>query len=100
MLGERLGRITAEDNTVGDGAAKPKGIVTAATLGVTAASATAITADEVLDLIHSVAPAHHIGSGFILSNGVLLAIRNGTPGHSLYTPSRDLRAVTRKMGQR
>jgi hypothetical protein len=37
---------------------KPKGIVTAATLGVTAASATAITADEIVNLIHSVDPAY------------------------------------------
>jgi len=53
-LGERLGRIQNEAATTGTGTAQPKGIVTASTLGKTAASASTITFDELIDLQHSV----------------------------------------------
>lgn len=54
MLGERIGRAQNTKFTVGVGGIEPKGIVTAATLGKTAASATAIVYSELLDLEHSV----------------------------------------------
>lgn len=75
MLGERIGRKQNRHFTTGDAAKKPKGIVTAATLGVTTAGAAAITADEILNLIHSVDPAYRIGAGFMFHDAVLLAIR-------------------------
>ena len=55
---ERIGRILNRHFTVGTGSGQPNGIVTAATLGVTAASASAFTADEIIDLLHSVDPAY------------------------------------------
>src|SRR5690606_13416522 len=58
LRGERLGRIANQELTIGDGTGDPNGIVTASTLGKTTASATAITADEVIDLVHSVDPAY------------------------------------------
>lgn len=58
LLGERLGRITNLHFTTGTGSAQPNGIVTASTLGKTAALATAITADELIDLMHSVDVAY------------------------------------------
>lgn len=57
-FGERLGRIWNTDLTVGTGASQPQGMVTGATSGVTTASATAITYDELVDLEHSVDPAY------------------------------------------
>lgn len=57
-LSERLARITNRHYTVGTGSGQPNGIVTAAALGVTAAAATAITFDELIDLEHSVDPAY------------------------------------------
>lgn len=57
MLGERLGRILNTKFTTGTGSGQPKGIVTAATLGVTANS-TNPTWDELLDLIYSVPAAY------------------------------------------
>ncbi|MDQ3107313.1 MAG: phage major capsid protein, partial [Actinomycetota bacterium] len=56
--GERLGRITNQHLTTGTGTAQPNGIVTGAVNGKTAAAAAAITADELIDLIHSVDPAY------------------------------------------
>jgi HK97 family phage major capsid protein len=75
MLGERLGRITNTKYTNGTGAATPKGIVVASSLGKTTAGATAITADEILDLIHSVDPAYRTDSSFMMHDNILLYIR-------------------------
>lgn len=63
ILGERLGRITNTHFTTGDGTGKPRGIVTAASLGKAAASATAIAADELIDFVHSVDPAYRSAPG-------------------------------------
>lgn len=83
MLGERLGRIQNTKYTTGTGAGTPKGIVTASTLGVTAASATAIAFDELIDLEHSVDPSRRDmpGVGYMIHDSILLALRklkNGT----------------------
>jgi HK97 family phage major capsid protein len=76
LLGERLGRIQNTHLTTGDGAAKPKGIVTAATLGRTTASATAITADDFIRLIHSVDPAYRGSPGvaFMMHDNIFLEV--------------------------
>jgi HK97 family phage major capsid protein len=44
--------------TNGDGSSKPNGIITAATVGKTAAATNAITDEELMDLYHSVDPAY------------------------------------------
>jgi HK97 family phage major capsid protein len=91
MLGERLGRILGAQHTTGTGSSQPNGIVTASTAGKTAASATAVTALEILDLIHSVDPAYRSGGscGFMMNDGILLAIRKLVDGQSrpLWEPS-------------
>jgi len=61
LLGERLGRRANLELTTGDGTGDPNGIVTASTLGQTAALNSAITWDEILDLEHSVDPAYRRG---------------------------------------
>ncbi|HEV7305218.1 phage major capsid protein [Ensifer sp.] len=58
LLGERLGRIANRELTIGDGTGDPNGVVTASTLGRTAAAAAALTADELIDLQHSVNAAY------------------------------------------
>jgi HK97 family phage major capsid protein len=58
LMGERIARKVNADLTTGDGSGDPNGIVTASTLGKTAAGAAAITADELIDLYHSVDPAY------------------------------------------
>ena len=68
MLGERHGRRLNTDCTTGTGASRPKGIVTASILGVTAASATAVTFAEAVRLIHSVDPAYRPGAAFMMSD--------------------------------
>jgi HK97 family phage major capsid protein len=85
-LGVRLGRIQAQRFTTGTGSGQPHGIVTASTLGKTAASATAIAADEILDLIHSIDPAYRSGPsvGFMLNDSSVLAIRKLKDGNGQY----------------
>lgn len=58
LLGERLARKANAWLTTGTGTSQPKGIVTASALGVTAASATVFTSDELIDLKHSVNAAY------------------------------------------
>lgn len=73
---ERLGRIHNQHFTTGTGTAQPLGIVTGATSGVTAASATVFTADELIDLQHAVNPAYrNARSKFMLSDTALKIAR-------------------------
>lgn len=75
MLGERIGRAKNRKFTSGTGASQPKGIVTAASLGVTAASATAIASEELIKLFHSVDPAYRSGASFMCHDIVVQAMR-------------------------
>lgn len=86
MLGERLGRITNTHFTTGDASSKPNGIVTAAGVGVTAASATVFTADEIIDLVHSVDPAYRGTSsvGFMFHDDTLAYLRKLKDGNGNY----------------
>ena len=86
MLGERLGRIEASYFTTGTGSSQPGGIVTGAGAGVTAASATAIAADELFELVHSVDPAYRGQSscGWMMHDNVLLALRKLKDGNDQY----------------
>jgi HK97 family phage major capsid protein len=61
----RLGRITNKHFTTGNNTGQPNGVITAASVGVTAANGssqvTAITYDSLVDLQHSVDPAYREG---------------------------------------
>jgi HK97 family phage major capsid protein len=56
-MAERFGRRLNGELTIGDGAGDPHGIVTASTLGFTAAGAT-VAFDELIELEHSIDPAY------------------------------------------
>ena len=86
LLGERLGRRANVELTTGDGTGDPNGIVTASSLGKTAASASAITTDELLDLQHSVDPAYRQSpkSRFMFNDSTLAAIRKLKQGDGQY----------------
>jgi HK97 family phage major capsid protein len=89
MMAERLGRIVNKRYTSGNGANQPQGIVNASVLGATAASASAITADELIDLQHSVDPAYRNGAKFKFSDGTFKAIRKlkDGDGRPIWMPS-------------
>lgn len=86
LAGERLGRVQARHFTVGTGASQPQGIVTGATLGKTAASSSAIAADEIIDLIHSVDPAYRRDPSFglMMHDLILAVIRKMKDGQGRY----------------
>jgi HK97 family phage major capsid protein len=86
LLGERLGRRANTELTVGDGNGDPDGIVTAASLGKTAAAVAAITADELIDLEHSVDPAYRASPKcrWQFNDGTLKAIRKLKDGQGNY----------------
>lgn len=86
LLGERLGRIANQELTVGDGTGDPNGIVTASSLGKTAAAAAAVTYDEIIDLIHSVDPAYRSAPKvrFMFNDLSLAALRKLKDGDGKY----------------
>lgn len=84
IAGERLGRIQNQHFTTGTGAGQPKGLTLATTLGATTASATAIKADELMDLIYSVDPAYRTGAAFMMHDNIFLAISKLKDGQGQY----------------
>jgi HK97 family phage major capsid protein len=61
--------------TTGTGSAQPMGVVTASTLGKTAAGTGAVTTDELIDLFHSVIPQYRANGSWIFNDATLAAIR-------------------------
>jgi HK97 family phage major capsid protein len=86
LLGERLGRVANKELTIGDGNGDPNGVVTASSLGKTAAAAAAITADEIIDLLHSVNSAYRRSpkARFMFADTTLAAIRKLKDGQNNY----------------
>lgn len=86
LLGERLGRIANLQLTTGDGVGDPNGIVTASSLGKTAAVAAAVTYDELIDLVHSVDPAYRQSPKvrFMFNDLSLAALRKLKDGDGRY----------------
>lgn len=73
----------------GDGTGKPKGVLVDAQTGVTAAAATAITADELLDLFYSLKPGYRQNATFLMSDGaekILRKLKNATTGDYMWQP--------------
>lgn len=86
LFAERLGRTANTALTTGTGSSQPNGIVTAAGAGITAASATAITADELIDLLHSVDPAYRMSPRcrWMFNDSTMAAIRKLKDGQGNY----------------
>lgn len=73
--GQRIGRAMASHLIVGTGANQPRGIAVAAPVGKTAASATAVTYDELLDLQHSVDPLYRASGTWVFNDLTYAALR-------------------------
>lgn len=86
LLGERLARIANTQLTTGTGSSAPNGVVTASSLGKTSAGTTAITSDEIIDLVHSVDPAYRMSPkvGFMFNDATLAAVRKLKDGDGNY----------------
>ena len=86
LLGSRLGRIANSKLTTGSGSSDVEGIVTNSALGKTAAGAAAITADEIIDLLHAVDPAYRASpkTSFMMNDSTLAAVRKLKDGNGNY----------------
>lgn len=86
LLGQRLGRRANTELTVADGVGDPQGVVTGSTLGKTAAATAAITWDEIIDLEHSVDPAHRVSPKvrYMFNDTTLSAVRKLKDGNGNY----------------
>ncbi|MBT8460992.1 MAG: phage major capsid protein [Gemmatimonadetes bacterium] len=81
-FGRRLGTAQNAHLTTGTGSAQPNGLITAATSGKTAASATAFTYLEMLDLKYSVDPAYQVGGRWGFHNAIKKEIKKLLDGDS------------------
>lgn len=84
----RLGAAEEDAFINGDGKGKPTGLLTSGENGVTSASATAITADEIIDLYHSLRTPYRKNANFITNDSTIKAIRKlkDTNGQYLWQP--------------
>jgi HK97 family phage major capsid protein len=96
VLGIRLGRAINADLTTGDGASKPNGLVTAASVGTTCAAGqtTSISSDDLFELKHSVDPAYRRGAKWMFHDSTLKAVKKlkDGVGRPLWTAGLDLKA--------
>lgn len=88
----RIGAREEESFFTGDGAGKPLGILAkngGAEVGVTASSATAITADEVIDLFYSLKTPYRKNAVWVLNDATIKQIRKlkDANGQYLWQPS-------------
>src|SRR5215471_1309924 len=88
-LGTRIARIQNDHFTTGAGTTLPKGLTVAGTLGKTAASMTAFTADELIDLVHSLDSAYRPNASFMMADPILAVIRKfkDTTNQYIWNPS-------------
>lgn len=100
-MAERMGRIVNEVMTIGDGSDDPNGIAVAAANGKTAALATAFTADELIDLQHSVDPAYRANASFMFADSTLAVIRKlkDAEGRYIWQPGLAVGAAATILGQ-
>lgn len=93
----RIGAKEEEAFIVGDGDGKPTGVfhtTAGGQLGVTAASATAITADEIIDLVYSLKAPYRKNAVFIMNDATVKAVRKLKDGQGQYLWQPSLTAGT------
>lgn len=84
-LAERIARTHNEHFTTGTGTNQPVGLVTASSLGFTAANTAAITSDALLELFHSLEPAYRNRAVWMMNDTTFKVLRKlkDTTGRSL-----------------
>ena len=90
-FGKAIGKAEAGYFWTGTGSSQPQGVMTAAGTGVTTASASAITADEIIDLYYSVPEEYRANATFAMKDTTVALIRKlklGT-GEYLWAPGLD-----------
>lgn len=80
----RIGRAEEEAFITGNGTGKPTGILNSGDVGITAASNTAITVDELIDLYHSLREPYRKKAVFLANDTTIKAIRKLKDGNGQY----------------
>jgi HK97 family phage major capsid protein len=75
FIGERMGRLFTQHATTGTGTGQMQGIQGASATGATAASATAIAGDDIINLMHSVDQAYRQNGTFMMNDAIIAAVR-------------------------
>jgi HK97 family phage major capsid protein len=88
-IAERIGRRMQTRLATGTGTGQALGVVTASTLGRTAAAAAAITADELIDLFYSVNEPYRTNGVFLMRSTTIAAVRKlkDSQGQYLWNPA-------------
>ena len=88
-FGRRIGSLEEEAFLVGDGVKKPTGVLVSATVGKTAASTTAVTFDEIMDLYHSLKSPYRNKAVFVANDLTVKSLRKlkDANGQYLWQPS-------------
>ena len=91
-IARRIGTKEEQAFIVGDGTGKPAGIFNSTLggeVGITTAGATAITADEILDLYYSLKPAYRDKANWIMNETTVKALRKlkDSTGNYLWAPA-------------
>lgn len=89
IAGERIGRVTNNHFTVGNGTTQPQGYITGGTSGVTAAGTTGVSLAELINLEHSVGRAYRDQGIYKFNDNTLKALRKmlDADGRPLWQPS-------------
>lgn len=91
----RIGRIQNDHFTTGTGSSQPRGVATAAGTGVTAANSTsqvtAILADTLFDVQHSVDPAYRMNGRWMFNDNTMKIVRKlkDSQNRYLFVPGYD-----------
>ena len=103
QVGNALGYAVGSALTVGTGTVEPKGIVTASAVGGTAGTATAFTADNLIDLLYSLdgAARNLPGVGWMMNGKSIGAVRKlkDTAGNYVFQPSLSLESPDMLLGK-
>ena len=83
-FGESFGLAEEAAFVNGTGSGQPTGIIDGSSLGVTAAGAAAITADELIDLFHSLTRPYRSRAVFIMADATAKLVRKLKDGDSQY----------------
>jgi HK97 family phage major capsid protein len=88
-FGTAFADLEEEHFLTGAGTTMPSGLIPNAALGVTAAAAAALTADELLDLMYSVNQKYRSSGVWLMNDSTVLKIRKlkGSDGQYLWQPS-------------
>ncbi len=90
-IAKSIGTLEETGFVAGSGSSQPNGIFTAATTGVTVAGQTSITADELMDLEHSVTRQYRRDAVFMMADGTLKIIRKLKDGSGNYLLEKDFK---------